>query len=287
MRSLLSMPCLRRASVLTAALGLAAGVTQAQSAASSNSSGVSSYSSSQAGQPQTEMAALAAPAPVFSGGAAAGQYGSSGGGQHYGFLHNRKWTFEAGFGFNGPIGSDTGDAANPVPVITWGGNITGGAGLRLNKRLSLLAEYQFIDDKLPGQFLSEFANLGVSAGNTHINSIVGSPVLDLMPKHSNGIYLVGGFGWYHKSTNFQTPQPTYGYYGYYYQNITIGSFTSNQWGANGGLGLYHKLGDMYGGDSHIELFAEARYTYIHTPPVTQVNGLGITEVIPVTFGVRF
>ena len=46
---------------------------------------------------------------------------------------------------------------------------------------------------------------------------------------------------------------------------------------------------MYGNDSdnHSEVFAEARYTFIHTPPITQNNGLGTTELIPVTVGIRF
>ena len=66
-------------------------------------------------------------------------------------------------------------------------------------------------------------------------------------------------------------------------------FTSNQWGGNLGFGIYHRLGgNIYGGDSgHTELFAEARYTFLHTPPPTQANGLGTTELIPVTVGIRF
>ena len=142
-----------------------------------------------------------------------------------------------------------------------------------------------MDDKLPGPFISAFSNDGATAGNSHINSITGSPVVDLFPKKSNGIYLVGGFGWYHKSTNLQAP-------GFVlllrqYSTVTVASISSNQWGGNAGLGLYHRFGNMYGGDSHSELFAEARYTYIHTPPATASNGLGTTELIPVTLGFRF
>ena len=68
------------------------------------------------------------------------------------------------------------------------------------------------------------------------------------------------------------------------------SITSNQWGGSGGLGFYHRLGgDMYGPDTAgtSEIFAEARYLYVHTPPISQNNGLGTTELIPVTVGVRF
>jgi hypothetical protein len=291
------MSPMRRVSVFLSAILLVAGVASAQSTPSQDQSSTTGYSSSQSGlQEFAELALPNAPAPgasaLGSGGSAAGQYGNGGGngrGSH-GFLHNRSWTFEAGGGFNAPIGNDTGGSAH-VGVITWGGNFTGGGGLRFNKRISVLAEYQFMDNKLPAAFLAEFpAGDQITAGNSHINSITGSPVFDLTPKRSNGIYVVGGFGWYHKSTNLQTPEASFGYYGgYYYQNVTVASFTSNQWGGNAGLGLYHRLGGgMYGGDTgHTQIFAEARYTFIHTPPPSQANGLGTTELIPVTFGVRF
>ena len=183
----------------------------------------------------------------------------------------------------------------PVPVITWERNFTVGGGLRFSKRLSALLEYQFIDNKLPGALIADVNNAidddadDISSGNTHINSITGSPVINLFPKKTNGVYLVGGFGWYHKSTNFQAPEPVISLYGEYYENVTVTSFTSNQWGGNAGFGLYHRLGGgMYGSDTgHTEIFAEARYTFIHTPPASQDNGLGTTELIPVTFGVRF
>jgi hypothetical protein len=282
MNSLISMPLLRRASVLAAAILLAACITKAQSITSSDSSfSDSSFSSSQSGLTQMQLAEFRAPAllapggsSASPGGSAAGQYGSGGGGK-LGFLHNRQWTFEAGGGFNAPVGNDT-------PYITWGGNFTVGGGLRFNKWVSALAEYQFIDDKLPGPFLSAE---GVNAGNAHINAITGSPVIDLFPKKPNGVYLVGGWGYYHKSTNFNDYEccDIYGYD----VAVTVGSITSNQWGGNAGLGLYHRLGTLYSSDSHSEVFAEARYTFLHTPPITQSNGLGTTELIPVTLGIRF
>jgi hypothetical protein len=288
---------------------LAAGVAHAQSDSPQIPSATAGYSSSQAGLSASglQLAEFALPeSPNPAGSSAAeggsGQYGNGGGsGGAKGLLHN--WTFIAGGGFNAPIGNDTNQAGvvetssggpESIPVITWGGNITVGGGLRFSKRLSVLAEYQFMDNKLPGVLIAAVNTAAddgaydISAGNTHINSITGSPVIDLFPGKTNGIYLVGGFGWYHKSTNFQSPELTYGYYGEYYENVTVSSFSSDQWGGNAGFGLYHRLGgSMYGGDSHSELFAEARYTFIHTPPATQDNGLGTTELIPVTLGIRF
>ncbi len=300
MSSPLRMPQVRRIGAFAAAVLFAAGVAQAQSNTSNDTSSSSSYSSSQSGMTQTELAEFvlpSAPTPSGSGGAGGGQYGN-GGGSH-GFLHNHSWAFEAGGGFNAPVGNDTDQAgvvSTPVPVITWGGNFTVGGGLRFNKWVSALAEYQFIGDKLPGALIADVnsaiddGEYDISAGNTHINSITGSPVIDLFPKRTNGVYLVGGFGWYHKSTNFQAAEAVLSYYGEYYENVTVSSFTSNQWGGNAGFGLYHRLGgNMYGNDSetHSELFAETRYTFIHTPPASQANGLGTTELIPVTIGIRF
>ena len=216
--------------------------------------------------------------------------------QHQGLLH--KLTFEAGGGFNAPIGNDTGNGAGTgAPVITWGGNFTGGGGLRFDKWVSVLGEYQFMDNKLPAAFLAEFpAADQITAGNSHINAITASPVVDITPKRSNGVYAVGGLGFYHKSTNLQTPETTFDEFGdEFEENVTVASFTSNQWGGNVGFGIYHRLGSgMYGGDTgHTQLFAEARYTFLHTPKpeiqdnVNVNNGFGTTELIPVTFGVRF
>jgi hypothetical protein len=277
----------RRVSLLGCTVFVAAVFASAQSSgpdqALSNAAG---YSSSQDGLSASglQLTTYALPAASEPGGSAGGQYGNNrgyGGGQKSGLFHN--WTFEAGGGFGAPFGNDT-------PYITWGGNFTIGGGLRFSNRLSALLEYQFMDNKLPGAFIAAASNAnggGITGGNAHINSITGSPVIDLFPKKSNGIYAVGGFGFYHKSTNFSAPESQFDpFYGYYYANVTVASFTSNQWGGNLGLGIYHRMGGMYG-DSHTQLFAEARYTFLHTPAITQSNGLGTTELIPVTLGVRF
>ncbi|MGA3102329.1 MAG: hypothetical protein ABSD61_10750 [Terracidiphilus sp.] len=296
----MSFPCLispiRRAGLMVVAGLVAAGFAVAQSAFSpapsidqfthSPFSGAG-YSSSQDGLDQAGLSASGMqmaefslpgnPASAYGGGAGGGQYGQGGGGGHHGVFHH-PLAFEAGGGFNGPVGNDT-------PYITWGANFTGGIGFHFSKAFSALVEYQFIGDKLPGAFISA---IGTQSGNAHFNSITGSPVIDLTPKWHNGVYLVGGFGYYHKSTNF-TDYVCCDLYGYTVPENVL-SITSNQWGGNGGVGFYHKLGgDLYGPDTagSAELFAEARYLYVHTPPISQNNGLGTTELIPVTVGVRF
>jgi len=303
-------PLMRSVTLVAVAAFFSAVYAAAQSTPSQDQTGSSSSQTglSASGLELTEFALPESSDPGGSAGSAseggAGQYGQGGGyggGSKHGYLH--QYAFEAGGGFNGPIGNDTGSSGNPVPVITWGGNFTLGGGLRFTNRVSGLLEYQFIADKLPGAYIAQYLDeVGATAGNSHINSITASPVVDLFPKKSNGIYAVGGWGFYHKSTNFQTPEYQESiYYGTYAQNVTIASATSNQWGGNLGLGIYHRLGGMYASDSHTQLFAEARYTFLHTPSVTPVvegtpvptnsgatTGLGgTTELIPVTLGVRF
>ena len=215
---------------------------------------------------------------------AAGQYDNNGGGRH-GILSH--WAFEAGGGFNAPAG-DSGS------YITWGGNLTVGAGLHFGHGLAALIEYQYIDDKLPGAII---AQTGATGGNAHIWSFTVDPVLDLMPKKATSAYITGGGGFYRKVTNFTDPVPTeycdYYYCGIGYENAVVGHFSSNQGGWNVGGGITHRMGGVYG-DGKMQIFAEARYLDILTPAVTtSPNGLGTTTVgantrlIPVTFGVRF
>jgi hypothetical protein len=189
---------------------------------------------------------------------------------------------EVGGGFNAPIGNVT-SSNEGGPFITWGGNVTAGAGLRFSRYFSLLGEFQFIDNKLPGQFIAE-AGAGATNGNTHIVSITAAPVIDLFPKSATSVYLTGGGGYYHKSTNFSV-ELCCDFYGYPVA-INTNSFSSNQPGGSLGVGLTRRLGGTYG-DSTMKLFGEARYLYINTPRVGEINGLGRTELIPVTVGVRW
>jgi hypothetical protein len=277
------MPLLRRASVVAAAVLLAAGVASAQSTAPNDSSNSSSYSSSQSGLTQVaELALPDAPAPNASasspGGSGGGQYG---GGEKHGILHS--WTFEAGGGFNAPISSS----------VTYGGQFTVGGGVNFNKYLAALIEYQFLDSKLPGYLIAE---AGANGGYAHIWSFTIDPVVDLMPKAANDVYITGGGGFYRKVTSFTDPEETE--YCYYFcevgtTNAVVGHFSSNQGGINIGAGFQHRIGGMYG-DSNTKLFVEARYLDVFSPAVTgSANGLGVTSVaantriIPVSFGVRF
>jgi hypothetical protein len=172
---------------------------------------------------------------------------------------------DLGAGFNAPIGND-------IPYITWGGNFTLGGGLHLSKRFTVLAEYQFMDNKLPGALIAE---AGTQGGHAHIWSLTLNPVIDLFPARANSVYVTGGGGFYRKLTSFTEP----GEYG----NVVVGHFSSNQGGISFGLGLTHRPRWI----QNMQVFAEVRYLFLNTPSITQNNGLGTTELLPVTIGVRW
>ncbi len=278
------MPLMRRVSLLGSVLILAAGLWSAQSAVSQNQSNSAGYSSGndssslQLAEAVTPDGLPSAPRPAAS---AAGQ-------ERGGWKQTlaSKYALELGGGFNAP----SGDSA----YITWGGQIVAGGGINFSKRFALLAEYQFIDDKLPGALIAE---TGANGGHAHIWSLTLDPVVSLFPKSSNDFYVTGGGGFYRKVTSFTNPEEEE-YCDYYYcgiatVNAVVGHFSSNQGGFNIGGGYQHRMGGMYL-DSKTKLFAEVRYLDVMTPAVTtQPNGLGTTtvaagtKVIPVTVGVRF
>jgi hypothetical protein len=289
------MSLMRHVRFLGCAVIFSAGIANAQSAPVQDQSVATGYSSSQAGLSEsglqlTEFSLPDSPgfgaATPADGSSAAGQYGNGGGygggGSKHAMLHN--WAFEAGGGFNAPISSS----------VTYGGNVTVGAGLNFSKYIAGLIEYQFIDDKLPGALIAE---TGANGGYAHMWSFTFDPVIDLTPKATNGVYITGGGGFYRKVTNFTDPEEAE--YCEYYgcgivtENEVVGHFSSNQGGINIGGGFEHRVGGDYG-DSHTKIFVEARYLELFSPAsVTNPNGLGTTavtadtKVIPITFGVRF
>jgi len=286
-----SMSPLRRACFVSGLALLAAVSATAQSAPalSSNMQTASNESSSAAFQPANDDESSSAAtlrdasASLGTGGAAGGQQDTA---RHHGPFHSL--AFEAGAGASGPVGT----SGN---YITWGGNFTGGGGFHFARGFSLLAEYQFIDDKLPGAIIAE---TGATGGDAHIWSLTLDPVIDLFPKHDNSVYVTGGGGFYRKVTNFTDPEPAeycyyYGYCGITTQNEVVGHFSSNQGGFNIGGGFTHRVGGVYN-DGTMRLFAEARYLDVLSPAsAIAPNGLGTatvgagTKLIPITLGLRW
>ena len=275
---------LRTTTLLSAAFALSFCTATAQKLAEPDNASAATdaaYSSStDSGTP--DVAALPA-AP-----AASGQYdnrtnrGGGGGGGIKDHL-----TFEVGGGFSAP----TSDSS---PYIGWGYGLTVGGGYKFNQNLSLMLEYQFMRNGLPGNIV---AQAGATDGYDHIWGFSLEPVFDITPKSGIDVYALGGGGFYRKVTNFTDPQQQqfcyYFYCGVGTTNVVVGHFSSNQGGFNIGGGIAHRFAG-WNGDGKLKVFAEARYLDVLSPAVTtQPNGLGTTTVgkdtklIPVTFGVRW
>ena len=273
----MSIPCpmliARRGSIVGAALTLCLGMAQAQilSSVRSSVSDPTRFDLKAFGHPSSiglfaVASTLSRDTSASTAGAGPYDSNSGGAGRHYAWV--------GGGGFNVPIGNDG-------PYISWGGNFTGGGGIHLSRGFSVLGEFSFFDNKLPDSFVAAGGGQG---GNTKIIALTIDPIFDLFPSSKNSAYLVGGGGYYHKSTNF-TVQQCCDFYGYPV-NLNVSSFSSSQGGLNFGFGLTHRLGGVYG-DGQMKIFGEARYTWINTPKIGETNGLGRTELIPVTFGVRW
>jgi opacity protein-like surface antigen len=276
MSSLCVKPRLRFASCLALPAILALTVSTTPAAIAQASSQFSSSSQALISADDNPSVAAAAPNPAMGRGQSDRAYGT----HDRGLLSHL--TFEAGGGANGP-------SRGSGKYITWGGNLTVGAGYRFTPHFSFLTEYQFIHDKLPAAIISP---TGANGGNAHIWSFTLDPVIDFFPQRREDIYITGGGGFYRKVTNFTDPVLVeycdYFFCGITTQNQVVGHFSSNQGGWNAGLGITHRV------TGRAKVFAEARYLQIDTPAVnSQPNGLGATRVaaetklIPVTLGVRF
>jgi hypothetical protein len=285
------MSHMRHFAIVSAAVAFAAGIASAQFAPTSNPSNAAAPALAESSSSSSSLQLVAEDGDGSAALPAAPAATGSGAGQSDHAYHSHSLFSHLTYAFGGGFNAPTNDSS---PYITWGGNFSLGAGYQFDPHLSLMAEYQFIDDKLPGNLIAE---TGASGGHAHIWSATLEPVIDLFPKGSNDLYVTGGGGFYRKVTSFTDPQEEE-YCDYYYcgietVNVVVGHFSSNQGGWNVGAGYMRRMGGMYH-DSRMKLFAEARYVDVMTPAsAIAPNGLGVaavgsdTKLIPVTVGVRW
>jgi len=193
-----------------------------------------------------------------------------------------------------------------------------GGGRNFNKKLAAVLEFDWhafgIQTSTLNNLLAIYnggnvqADLAEVGGHGHIWSFTVGPQYTYYQGDKFGSYVIGGVGFYHKVTDFTTPEtgeycdPYYGCYEYQ-ANATIDSYVSNAFGVNGGVGFTYKTSRF----SDLKIFAEARYVYTAnqsrpffvdatdtTNPTTNANYFNAfpqnsakTTYIPLTFGVRF
>lgn len=232
-----------------------------------------------------------------------------------------KYTFLVGGGFNLPVG-DT----HFYETTGWGFQV--GGGRNFSKTLGVLLQFDYDHFGLQSatvaneQYIYNYcttadynadecapvgepssSNITPISGNNHIWSFTLDPTFTIPTEGSLGAYAVVGAGFYHKVTNFTTPETTEECY--YFceeveENATFDHYTSNAVGFNGGLGVTWKFAKF----SSEKFYAEARYVFVDNSPRTGVTSANVasapltasdfypanshrTSYIPVTFGLRF
>ncbi len=224
---------------------------------------------------------------------------------------SNKLAFVVGVGFTNPVG----DVTTKYLDLSW--KFQGGVGYNFNKKLGVIAQFDWDNFGLPGRILANqkalYSSLFINSdgtpadfsgldGHTHIWSITLNPTYTFYDADKFGAYAVVGGGFYHKVTDFTLPAIGTGYdyyYGYYQYafNQVFDHYMSNSAGVNGGIGMTYKFGRF----SSSKLFAEARY--VHTfnngrvgyNPVTgggdpnnfYPGNASTSDYIPVTVGLRF
>jgi hypothetical protein len=227
-----------------------------------------------------------------------------------------KFAFLGGFGLTLPVGN-----THKYETPSWGFQL--GGGRNFNKSLALIAQFDYDHFGLQGATLANESFLYTGAttgqgfdGNNHVWSFSLNPTFTLPTEGSLGAYAVVGVGFYHKVTNFTTPQtecldPYCEFIGTV--NATCGAichYSSNAPGFNGGFGLTYKFSKF----SNQRFYMEARYVFMDnsyrpgltaanstTPPYGSPGNPGgtytgfnaypansnRTTYIPVKFGIRF
>ena len=234
-----------------------------------------------------------------------------------------KYTFLAGMGPASPIGI-THKYETPSYDLQFGG------GRNFNKYVGLLAQFDYDHFGLQGatianeDYIYNYCTIAENSlpisnpdycspegpapagsaapidGNNHVWSFTLNPTFTLPTEGSWGAYAVLGGGFYHKVTNFTTPEVEVTYYGEYEQNVNFDHYTSNAVGVSGGFGITHKISHF----SNERFYMEARYVYIPNSQRTGVTTVNVatspltatdlypansdhTSYIPVKFGLRF
>lgn len=214
---------------------------------------------------------------------------------------SNRYAFEAGGGFTLPTGA-TGKRTNLSYTFKVG------AGVNFNRKLGVMAEYNYDHFGIQGNVLAAQQALYNSAGatdqngnpiygldgSTHIWSLTLNPIFTFHETDKSSAYIVVGGGFYRKVVNFTIPEVGQ-YCDYYYgcyevqQNATFDHYSNNAGGVNGGIGFTYKP-SRFAGE---RFFAEARYVEVfNSASANSVNTFyppanARTGYFPVTVGIRF
>lgn len=176
-------------------------------------------------------------------------------------------------------------------VVSTGGGLASGVGYNFNRRNAFVGEFMWSrvnpnsDQLAPLRAVLQGA--GGLDGNTDLFVLSANYRFELRGKLL-GTYLIGGGGWYHRSSSLSrtvttgvgtTCTPVWLWWGF---TCTTGTVTANQtlassssWGVNGGAGVTVRVGE-----APYRLYFESRYHYV---PHKDIN----TQFVQVTVGIRY
>lgn len=153
-----------------------------------------------------------------------------------------------------------------------GWNVQGGAGFNFNPWLSAMLNANFNNMGINRSTLDIF---GAPGGTVQIWSFTVDPVVHLTAHRRFDVYVTGGGGIYRREDQLTTPVGGFDpFFGPYFGNQVLASYSVNKPGWDLGAGI--NLGSKW----RAKFYAEARYNRMFT-------NNGITDYIPVTFGIRF
>jgi len=167
-----------------------------------------------------------------------------------------------------------------------------GAGYNFDRRNALIGEFMWnwlypTDAALqPIRIAAQSPNI---SGHGNLFALTANYKFELRGKLL-GAYLIGGGGWYHRTTSLtkEIPsgtstvcQPVWLWWGYscssgiVTRDVTVASSSSSTFGANGGIGFTIRVGE-----APYRFYLESRYHYAPTKNIS-------TQFVAFTFGVRY
>jgi len=168
---------------------------------------------------------------------------------------NRPWTFDVGGGYSPLLGNINNYLQN-------GWQITAGAGYEFGPAFSASVDYMYNHFSMGDRVLSGTQATGSSA---HLWALTVDPKLTLKYVGRVRPYIVGGIGYYRRTTELTQPAFV----------LPIGNGTFGGLGGSLGAGF-----DVNLRETGLRLFAETRYHYAST-------GNAIVRMVPLTAGIRW
>jgi hypothetical protein len=189
------------------------------------------------------------------------------------------------FNVGGGVGIPVGDTSDVAGVS---GNAVIGGGVNFGRHLGLVGEFMW--HGLPPSN-SNIRNLAPAAANvtdlhSNLYSLTANFIYHLAPERKLGAYAIGGGGWYHRNWSLTVPTlvpgtvcgPVFGWYGVTCVNGLVPADAILADGSTDGGGFNIGGGITFGHGA--KFYTEVRY---HRAFMDRFD----TEVLPVTFGIRW